>query len=327
MIDALRPRLGPVPPGETWVGDDAAIVRLSPGEVLFATDVVVEGVHVDLSLVGVDDMGWKAMSANVSDMAAMGATPSRAVVAIAAPFDTDVRLLYEGLIAASEELGCPIVGGDLSTSATISVAVAMLGTMEPGLQPVRRSGARPGDVLFATGPFGASAAGLSVLRGGLGTLAEATRDMLAGAYRRPVPRVRHGRAAASGGASAMIDVSDGLCADLYQLADASGVGFSLEHVPVAQGCAVAEALGGGEDYELVFAAPDPLAVQESFEACGLDPPIRIGRCVEDPGARLLDGEPVPLLGWEHRWAQPPGSSRPRPAVAPAGDLADPRPKP
>ena len=310
MINAVRSRLGPVPPGETWVGDDAAIVRVASGEMLFATDIVAEGVHVDLSLVGVDDMGWKAMSANVSDMAAMGAVPSRAVVAIAATFDTDLRLLYEGLFTASEELGCPIVGGDLSSSSTTVITIAMLGTMEAGCKPVRRSGAHAGDVLFATGPFGASAAGLSVLRGGLADLPASTREMLARAYMRPAPRVAHGRAAARVGASAMVDVSDGLCVDLSHLAEASGVGFSLDHVPVAEGCTLAEALGGGEDYELVFAAPDPTAVQESFAARGLAPPIRIGVCVEDPSARLLDGEPIPLLGWEHRWAPSPRASSP-----------------
>ena len=302
MIDLIRSGEGPVPPGETWVGDDTAIVRVAAGEVLFATDVVVDGVHVDLSLVGVDDMGWKALAVNVSDVAAMGGVPLRAVAAIAAAKDADLRLMYEGLRAASDAFSCPIVGGDLSRSQTSMVSVAILGVMDSGYAPVKRSGASAGDVLFATGPLGSAAAGLSVLRSGLEDKPDAIRERLADAYRRPLPRIENGRAAALGGASAMVDVSDGLCADLYHLAEASGVGFSLDHVPVADGCTLAEALSGGEDYELVFSAPDPKAVENSFAVRGVSAPIRIGTCVEDPEARMLDGEPVPLLGWEHEWA-------------------------
>jgi thiamine-monophosphate kinase len=123
---------------------------------------------------------------------------------------------------------------------------------------------------------------------------------LAAAYRRPEARVPEGLAASAGGARAMIDVSDGLGIDLDRLATASGVGVVLETVPVAEGATREDALGGGEDYELVFAAPEPEAVTESFSAARLRPPRLIGVCVADPAVRRVGDEVLYASGWEHR---------------------------
>lgn len=292
------------PPDQTWVGDDVAVVPGPSGPLLLAADAVVAGVHADLDLVGLDDMGWKAMIANLSDIAAVGGRPCYALVTVAGPIaGIDFELLYDGLIAASEAYGCPIVGGDISSSATLVVAVAVAGDAGPGPPgSVLRSGAAPGDSLFVTGPLGSSAAGLALLRAGRGT----EDPDLSLAHRRPRARLAEGAAARAGGASAMIDVSDGLAADLRHLADASGVGIVLDKVPVAMGVSrvsdepEALALGGGEDYELVFAAPDPSRVEAVFAELGLGKPLRIGRCTDDPAERRLRNGELPVLGWVHR---------------------------
>ncbi|MDQ6724821.1 MAG: thiamine-phosphate kinase [Actinomycetota bacterium] len=292
------------PPDQTWAGDDVAVVPGPAGRLLLAADAVVAGVHADLDLVGLDDMGWKALVANVSDIAAVGGRPCYALVTVAGPLAAiDFDLLYDGLIAASEAYGCPIVGGDITSAATLVVAVAVAGDAGAGPPPsVLRSGAAPGDTLFVTGPLGSSAAGLALLRAGRG----AEDPDLSLAHRRPRARLGEGAAARAGGASAMIDVSDGLAADLRHLADASGVGVVLDKVPVAMGVSrvsdepEALALGGGEDYELVFATPDPSRVEAVFAELGLGKPLRIGRCTDDPTERRLRDGALPELGWVHR---------------------------
>ncbi|HET7488951.1 MAG TPA: thiamine-phosphate kinase [Acidimicrobiales bacterium] len=293
VIEGLRRRLPGPPPGETWIGDDAAVVAPPAGRLLLAADAVVAGVHADLSLVGLDDLGWKAVAANVSDIAAMGGRPLHLLVTVCAPRGTDVDVLFAGVAEAAAAYGCPVVGGDLAGAPELVVAVAVTGTTGDG-PAVLRSGARPGDRLFATGPLGASAAGLRLLRAGA-----AGDDPLVRAHRRPEARVAGGAAAREAGATAMVDVSDGLAADAGHLAEASGVGLALDRVPVAAGATGDEALGGGEDYELVFAAHDPVRVAGAFAAAGLPPPVEIGRCTADPAERTLAGRPLPAAGWEH----------------------------
>ncbi len=304
IIERLRRRLT-APDGQSWVGDDAAVVPRPGGALLLAADAVVAGVHADLSLVGIDDLGWKALVANLSDIAAVGGRPTYALVTLAGPLGkVDVDLLYDGLIAASDAYDCPIVGGDLSDAPALMVAVAIAGDAGAGEpSPVLRSGARPGDILFVTGPLGSSAAGLALLRGDRATEA----PDLTLAHRRPRPRLAEGMAARSAGATAMIDVSDGLAVDVGHLGDASGVGLVVDRVPVAIGVSRISdqpeelALSGGEDYELIFAAPDAARVEEHFVAAGLAMPIRIGRCTDDPVERRLGDGDLPTVGWEHTW--------------------------
>ena len=301
LIERLRERL-------PAIGDDAAVVPGPVGSLLLSADAAVAGVHADLALVGVDDLGWKALAAAVSDIAAMGGTPAYALVTVSGPLgEVDVELLYDGLLAASAACGCPVVGGDLTAGPTLTVSVAVVGDADEasfgGRPAVLRSGARPGDTLLVTGPLGAAAAGLTVLQAGLA----ADAPDLALAHRRPRPRLAEGAVARRAGATAMIDLSDGLASDACHVAEASGVGVVIEHVPVASGVSrmvrdpEATALGGGEDYELLFSAADPNGVEAAFARAGLRPPVRVGVCTADPTERRLRDRPLPLVGWEHAW--------------------------
>jgi thiamine-monophosphate kinase len=292
MLEHLLPK---APRGETWLGDDAAVLG-GPGgaTLLLATDAVVDGVHFDLRWSSLADVGWKALTANVSDIAAMGGEPIASVVAVAGASAADLELLYDGLVDAAATYGCPVVGGDLSAAAELVVSVAVLGTVR-GVSPVLRSGALGGDTLFVTGALGRSAAGLRLLSGD-----QVPDDECVAAHRRPVARLEQGSCAARAGARAMIDVSDGLAIDLDRLACASGVGIDLADVPVAPGATLEEALAGGEDYELVFAAADPERVAAHFAAEGLADPLVIGTCTADPSTRRLRGERLQVAGYEHR---------------------------
>lgn len=239
---------------------------------LLCADVVVEGVHFEAGTPPAD-VGWKALTVNISDIAAMGGTPTAAVVTVCAPPGTDLDALHRGIGEAALVYGCPLVGGDLSAGPALIVSVTVLGaTAATG--PVRRSGARPGDAVWVTGPLGGAAAAGFPPRGVRARLTE-------------------GAAAAAAGATAMIDVSDGFAADLGHILDMSGVGAVLDEVPVAVGATLLQALGGGEDFELVICGPDALGEA----VVGL---IRIGTIVEDPRIRTLGGAPLDAVGWEHR---------------------------
>lgn len=308
LVEVIRSLLPQAPAGEVWIGDDAAVLGPPPPHMLLSTDLLAESVHADLDLVGLDDMGWKAMVSNVSDLAAMGGRPWRAVVSLAAPPGTDIGLLYAGIAEAASEYLCPVVGGDLSTGAAVVVCAAVTGTTG-GSPPVLRSGAKPGDAVFVTGPLGGSAAGLRALRSTQRGPAEAPERVpapavtagLVAAHRRPRARLAEGTAARAGGARAMIDVSDGLALDLSRLASASGVGFDLGEVPIATGATLEEALSGGEDYELAFAAADPASVRRAFSDEGLRAPLEIGRFTGEAGAGRLMGERLEPSGWLHRF--------------------------
>lgn len=285
---------GPSPQGEVGIGDDAAVVSPPSGHLLLAADAIVEGVHFDLALVGLADVGWKSVVVNVSDIAAMGGTPLHALVTVAGPSSTDLDMLYAGIAEAAEHYGCRVVGGDLVNSPLLVITVALTGTLDG--QPVLRSGARPGDAIYVSGPLGASTAALRALRSGANANADADGGAVS-AYRRPRARATEGVALGrSGVVTSMIDVSDGLVADLSHIADASGVGIALDDVPLAAGATLEDALGGGEDFELAFTAP-PSAAGD----IGIDNAIRIGTCTRDPGQRSLGGAPLPVVGWEHQW--------------------------
>ena len=287
--------------------DDAAVLGVpGGGPVVVSVDSVVDGVHVDLAICSPHDVGWKALMGALSDLAAMGARPIGALVALCVPESAgggQVTLgVMEGVAQASHVAGCPVVGGDVSSAAVLMVAVTVMGTLEGGA-PVLRSGASAGDVILVTGPCGGSAAGLRVLRSGAGAPGPGPVEAaLAAAYRRPVARLAEGAAARRAGASALIDVSDGLALDLHRLADASGVGFDLHSVPVAEGATLDEALGGGEDYELVVViGPDRVdTAARSWAGAELRPLRRVGVVTADPAHRTLGGRELAHLGWQHR---------------------------
>src|SRR5579875_2610211 len=202
----------------------------------------------------------------------MGGCPTHAVCTMAVPQGTDVERLAAGVAEAGAEWSCRIVGGDLTSASQI--------------------------VLSVTCPLGASAAGLRNLREG------AREGALVDAHRRPRARLAEGMAARRAGVSAMMDVSDGLALDLRRLAHASGVGVALFGVPVAAGATESEALGGGEDYELLMATRDPDRLAAAFQAAGLRPPLHIGACTADVSECTLEGRPMPLLGWQHAIGRP-----------------------
>jgi thiamine-monophosphate kinase len=286
--------------------DDAGVVQVpGAGQLVVSVDSVVAGVHVDLSVCSPGDVGWKSLMGALSDLAAMGAMPLGALIALCVPGgagDGEVaRGVMEGVAEAASASACPVVGGDVSSSPGLVVAVTVLGTVdgpdrEGGTDPVPRSGALVGDALFVTGPCGGSAAGLRALRGG------ASGGDAGLAYRRPVARLREGDLARRCGAHALMDVSDGFALDLHRMADASGVGFRLDAVPVAAGATLDEALGGGEDYELLVAVAeaDTARVMDAFAEAGLREPLPVGHVVADAELRVLGGQELERLGWQHR---------------------------
>ena len=299
MVKLLAARLRPAPAGEVWIGDDAAVFPAAAGSTLLTVDTVVEGVHFLLDLVGPDDAGWKALTTSVSDVAAMGGDPRRAVVAATFRDPDLLDGVYDGILAAAEVCRCPVVGGDLTAGPALVITVAVVGHVPVGEPPaVLRSGARPGHGIWVTGPLGASAAGLEALRAA--PTAGGAEGALVDAHLRPRARLAEGRAARLGGATAMIDVSDGLTLDLARLAAASGVAADLGLVPLAPGATPEQALGGGEDYELVFTVPPGVDIEAAFRGAGLPAPLEIGRCTEGPpGAVFLEGRELDAHGYQH----------------------------
>jgi thiamine-monophosphate kinase len=215
-------------------GDDTAVVDISGTPVCLTIDVVVDGVHVDRAVSSLDDVGWKALAVNVSDLAAMGASPEAAVVGLSRPAWLDaegVHALYRGMQAACARWEMRLVGGDTVAAQELSLAVAALG-LPPASGAVPRGGARAGDRLVVVGALGAAAAALVQRAAGV-----APSEELLAAHRRPVALPAAGQALAAAGATAMIDVSDGLGADLGHICAASGVRVRVgaAALPVAHG--------------------------------------------------------------------------------------------
>jgi len=287
FIERLAGRLPARPDGQVGVGDDCAVLE---GNQLIATDLLVEGVHFRSAWASPADIGWKALAVNLSDIAAMGGTPESAVVAVALPAGRPglADELVAGLLECADAFACPLVGGDTSSGPELFLAVTVTGRAD---RPVLRSGASPGETIFVTGPLGGAAAVLEQLEAGDDALAADT-------LHRPFPRIGEGMAAAEAGATAMLDLSDGLAVDLPRIARASGVAIELDDVPIATGATRAQAVGGGDDYELCFTAPDPDRVRAAFARAGLGEPIAIGTTT-DGTAVTLQGQPLDG-GWEHR---------------------------
>jgi thiamine-monophosphate kinase len=279
--------------GGAAVLDDAAVLDAPNGPLVWCTDAGVAGVHLDVEAFPLADLGYRATVAALSDLAAMGAAVLGVLVALCVPGDADVLAIEAAVLEACAASGCRVLGGDLSASPTAVVAVTALGWAASG-RTVRRDGARGGDAVLVTGPLGGAAAGLRARRAGA-----ALDDPAVAPHRRPVARLAEGALAARRGATAMLDVSDGLARDVRRLASGSGVGVSLRGVPVAPGATLDEALGGGEDYELVLTHPDPGSLVASFEAEGLAAPLVVGEVTKDASVLLFDGAALPDVGWRH----------------------------
>jgi thiamine-monophosphate kinase len=285
------------------------VLEPTPGHrLVVTTDVLVEGLDFTAELSEPEDWGWKAVAANLSDLAAMAAEARWLVLALTVPGTTPVPTLervYAGVREACLAYEVALVGGDVSAGPALSLAVTALGEAE---RPVLRSGARPGDRLAVTGPLGAAAAGLALLRSEDPAAAELLGRFpaLAAAHRRPRPALAMGLALARAGATAMIDVSDGLAGDALHLAESSGVGVEIHDatVPLAPGVPETAtllgldplelALGGGEDFVLAAALP---------RAADLGGVLDCGRFTADPTqrVRVTGAGPRPLTGlaWDH----------------------------
>ena len=258
-------------------GDDTAVVAAPDGRVAVTTDMLVEGVHFRLDWSSAVDVGRKAAAASLADVAAMGAVPTSLVVAFGAPADLPAAWAVQCTAGIREEaaaVGAVIVGGDVVASERIVISVTALGDLQ-GREPVLRSGARPGDRVAISGRVGWSAAGLAVLSRGF-----RSPKVLVDAHRFPSPPYANGPAAADAGATAMIDVSDGLVADARHMAQASGVDVDLDpsalQVPEPMAAAAAAQhldprqwlLTGGEDHALLATFPAGVEIPPGFVVIG-----------------------------------------------------------
>lgn len=292
-------------------GDDAAI-SVPDGATATSVDALVEGVHFHRHKAGLAQIGHKALATALSDLAAMGAEPGEAYVVLGVPEDLDEEgclELLDGLSALAAATGTTLAGGDVTRAPALTLATTVVGHAAAPERLITRGGARPGDVLVVTGELGGAAAGLLLLEAG------SDEDVLVARQLEPQPRLAAGRALAAAGATAMIDLSDGLGGDAGHLATASDVGLRIEAsaLPVAAGVAeVAAAAGtdplqlvvsGGEDYELLAALPADRvdaareAVAEAAPGLAL---TTIGAAVDGEGVEIRQpgGELLKATGFD-----------------------------
>lgn len=290
------------------IGDDAAVLKPSPGKVfLVTTDVLLEGVHFTLEFTDLHSLGRKALAVNLSDIGGCGGIPTAFLVSLAIPPETEVasvQALYKGMMEQARTYGVSLVGGDTSKGKELMISLTLFGEAEEG-KVVYRHGAKHGDHIFVTGTLGDSALGLKQLKHGVkeGQPVQQHLD--------PTPRVKEGSEIARQGlATAMIDISDGLIADLGHILEASNVGAEVQLAQLPLSVSYREhikpyyknpyllALAGGEDYELLFTAPAGSAEGIKKLADDLGTPITpIGEIVEAPAGVTLvgaDGKRIPV---------------------------------
>ena len=293
FIRKIRKRVRRDKAVETGIGDDAAVLKVDAKKrLLFTTDMLIEGRHFKLSDATAFEIGWKAMAVNLSDIAAMGVRPTHAVVALGLPGDLDwvfLKELYRGMDAVARRFHVTLVGGDTNRSDKIIISVALLGEVSPG-SAVKRSGARIGDVIFVTGFLGGSYVSKKHLTF--------------------LPRINEAKFLVENfKVNAMMDLSDGLASDIFQLTSESGVGafLSKEAIPVSKDAASVErALNDGEDFELLFTLPVRDAARLSMTRVkkAMAPFHPIGKIVPKKyGVRLIGAngfnEPLERQGYDH----------------------------
>ncbi len=294
------------------LGDDTAAWRAGGLIHLWTTDTMVEGVHFIIrSTTSWEDLGWKIMAVNLSDIASMGGDPTYALVTLGMPPDTsmdDLDMMYKGMTDLGAAYGVSIIGGDMVGSREAFVTIGLLGTCER--EPMVRSAAKPGDLIAVTGEVGSSAGGLKLLLGGGSTEPNAYRFLTA-AHRRPTPRLEEGRTLAALGVQAAMDISDGLMDDLGKLCQASGTAARIEAgtIPISPHLKaafpddhMAMALGGGEDFQLLFVADEETMTKA---ISSLPEATVIGKMVQGAAGHAsaigADGAEmeIPSGGWDH----------------------------
>ena len=308
--ESLRRTIGKLIQGEYAIvgpGDDAAVVTSSDGRFVVTTDTMIEGHDFKLDWSSGFDLGFKAIASNVADLAAMGAKPTSLVVAIALPGETAITWLEdfaEGLNAGLTQLapGASVVGGDLARADQVVISVTAHGDLE-GLEPVLRSGAKPGDILAVAGTLGKAAAGLALLESEIADAKHAFDDLVS-IQLRPMPPISAGVLANKAGATAMLDVSDGLAKDASRIAKASEVTVQIDKSALLGFEAVLElaalrlevtpedwVLFGGEDHALLATFPEGSSLPREFKP--------IGRILPSSNVLvLLDDIELQANGWD-----------------------------
>ncbi len=303
------------------IGDDAAAWQDDSSIQLATTDTLVQGVHFTLDTARWEELGWKALAVNLSDIAAMGGAPRYALVTLAVPGELDVENLtdlYKGMAKIANEFGVAVVGGDVVSSPQVVLTLAVFGNIPEGSEPLTRSAARVGDKVAVTGYLGNSAAGLKMLKEKL-KLSARDASFFRKAHLRPRPRVAEGQALLRQGVKAAIDISDGLVSDMGQVCKASKVAARLrvDRVPLhpklreafPEDC-LKLALSGGEDYELLFTAGVEVIERVRREiSC---PITVIGEIIQgEAGQVTLVDEKERVFsygnkGWDHFLSRPSG---------------------
>ena len=304
LIAEITRRLGQGQSALVGIGDDAAVIRLSEPSVAVSTDVLVQDRHFRLSWSTAADIGHRVAGANLADVAAMGAMPTCLVVGLVLPPDTEVGWVLDfldGLAAECEGIGASVVGGDLASGDTIMISATALGDLQ-GREAVTRAGARPGDVVAVAGRLGWAGAGLSLLSRGF-----KSPRALVDAHRVPQPPYLAGVLAASAGAHAMLDVSDGLMSDLGHIAAASMVNIDVESARVVIDQPVQDAasafnadpltwvLAGGDDHAIAAVFAPDVALPPEFNEIGT-----VSEMDEQGPIVTVDGQVRPdLRGFDH----------------------------
>jgi len=297
------------------IGDDAAAWQGDTATHLATVDCLIQDVHFSLDITPWYELGWKALAANLSDIAAMGGIPRYALVSLALPDNTEVvnvTSLYQGMIELAQQFDTMIVGGDTSRAPIVFITISVFGSTAGQDKPVlTRSGARPGEKVAVTGHLGNAAAGWEMLTKKLSFDPEATTSFQ-GAFLHPIPRIVEGQILLERGVTTAIDISDGLVADLNHICKASRVSarIEVEQIPVLSllkdsfGDRAQElALSGGEDYELLFTGSDEVIAR--VKAIATCPISKIGEITADEPneVTVVDnaGNPIELhqTGWEH----------------------------
>ena len=308
-FDRIRQIAAALGPSAGALGDDTAAIPTRPGIMVVSTDASVEAVHFRREWLTLPEIGWRSTASALSDLAAAAATPAGITVALVVPPDLDdagLVAVMSGVGEAAQSAGCRVLGGDLSSGPSLALTVTVFGHARPA--PMSRRGAQPGDGVYVTGALGAARAALLDWFDG-----ETPSPAARMAFARPQPRIMAGQWLAAQGATAMMDISDGLGGDAAHLAAASAVALrlTLERCPIHPSVhRVATRRGepfatfaavGGEDYELLVTMPPGFAADRECEPAAGVVLTRIGDVVAGAGVETtLRGVPVALTGFQHR---------------------------